>query len=98
MYEENEGVDNIDLIHKCVPAMKHHLEEYREERRAAKFNTSLHVTFERGADPSVVSDPPAVLVSEQMEFYKDTDIDELLKLTADQLVNRIESYEMTGSG
>ena len=65
------GVDYIDLIHKSVPAMKHHLEEYREERRAVKFNMSLHVIFEKAADPSVVSDPPAVLVSEQMEFYKD---------------------------
>ena len=45
-----------------------------------------------------MSDPPAVLVSEQMELYEDTDIDVVLKLTADQLVNRIESYEMTGSG
>ena len=66
MYEENEGVDYIDvcmrktdyidLVHKFVPVMKHyHLEEYREERRAVKFNMSLHVIFEKAADPYVVS-------------------------------------------
>ena len=49
--------------------MKHHLEESQEERRAVKFNTSLHVIFEKVADPSVVSDLPAVLVSEQIELY-----------------------------
>ena len=33
-----------------------------------------------------------------MELYDDTAINELLKLTADQLVNRIEAFEMAGSG
>ena len=88
VYEE---VDYIDLIHKSVPSMKHHLEVYREKWRAVKCNMSLHAIFEKAADPSVVSDPPAVFVSEQMELYEDIDIDELLKLTVDQLVNRIES-------
>ena len=30
-YEENEG-DYIDVIHRSVPVMKHHLEDYQEER------------------------------------------------------------------
>ena len=33
-----------------------------------------------------------------MEVYKDTDVDETLKMTAEQLINRIETYEMNGSG
>ena len=73
--------------------MKH----YREVRRAVKFNISLHVIFKKAADSSLVSDSSAVLVSEQMDLYEDTDINELLKRTAAQLVNRIESHEMTES-
>ena len=98
MYEENDGVDYIDLINKSVPAMKGHLEEYQQQRRACKFNMSLHVLFEKAADPSVVSDPPVVLISEQMELYEDTDVNELLTTTSEQLANRIETYEMVGSG
>ena len=40
VYDENEGVDYIDLIHNSVPAMKHHLDKYQEERRALKFTLS----------------------------------------------------------
>ena len=51
---------------------------------------SLHV-FEKAADLSVVSDPPAPWVSEQMALHEDADINDHLNLTADQLVNRIEA-------
>ena len=48
---------------------------------------SLRINFENA---SIVTDPPVVLVSEQMEVYEDTD--------AGQLIKRIETYEMNGSG
>ena len=47
--------------------------------------------FEKVADPSLVSDALVVLISEQMEFYEDTDIDEVLKITSEKLVNLIET-------
>ena len=64
VFEENEGVDYMDLIHKSVSAIKHRLEEYQEERRAVKSNMSFHVVFQKAAGPSVVSNSPAVLVIE----------------------------------
>ena len=57
---------------------------------------SLHINFEKATDASTVTYPPVVLVSEQMEVDEDTD--ETLKITAEQLINRIEAYEMNGSG
>ena len=58
---------------------------------------SLHINCEKATDASIVTDPPAVIVSEYMEVYEYTDVGEKLKLTAEQLVNRIETYEMNGS-
>ena len=59
---------------------------------------SLHINFEKATAASIVTDPPVVLVSEQMEVYDDTDVDETSKITVEQLINRIESCEMNGSG
>ena len=42
--------------------------------------------------------PPVVLVTEQLEDFMDTDIDELLQISTTALVNRIETYEMAESG
>ena len=59
---------------------------------------SLHVKFEQAVDPSIVTVPPVVLVTEQFEVYEDTDIPELLKICSEQLQNRIDSYQGMGSG
>ena len=88
----------MDLIDASTRAMKNHLDQYRRERRALKFNTSLHANFEKAVDPSIVTIPPAVLVTEQFEVYADTDIEDLLREASKQLQNYIETYEGTGSG
>ena len=36
----------------------------------------LYIKFEKAADPSIATDPPIVLVTEQYEVYEDTDIKE----------------------
>ena len=58
--------------------MEYQLHQYREEHHALKFNMSIHVAFEQATDPSIVTEPAVVLVSEQFEVYADTDITELL--------------------
>ena len=35
---------------------------------------ALHIKFEKAAEPSIVTDPPIVLVTEQFKVYEDTDI------------------------
>ena len=42
--------------------------------------------------------PPACLVTEQFEVYEDTVIEDCLQECSQQLKNRIECYEDTGSG
>ena len=75
-----------------------HFDRYRQAHQALKFNMSLHVNFEKAVDPSIVTIPPAVLVTEQLEVYADTDISDLLREASKQLKNHIENYEGTGSG
>ena len=88
----------MDRIDESTRAMENHLDQYRRERRALKFNTSLHANFEKAVDPSIVTIPSAVLVTEQFEVYADTDIEDLLHEASKQLQNCIESYEGTESG
>ena len=78
--------------------MRDHLDQYRLDNHALKFNMSLHINFEQSTDPDIVTTPPAVLVTEQFEIYMDTNITDLLHEAAKQLENRIECYEGTGSG
>ena len=59
---------------------------------------SPHINFEKATDASIVTYPLVVLVSEQIEVDEDTDVDDTLKITAEKLINRIEAYEMNGSG
>ena len=52
----------------------------------------------QATDESIVTFPPVVLVTDQMEVYHDTDVDELLTKCAVALGDRIVSYEGNGSG
>ena len=61
----------MDLIDASIRAMENHLDQYRRERKALKFNMSIRANFEKAVDPSIVTIPPAVLVTEQFEFYAD---------------------------
>ena len=97
-YPDNEGMEFISLVKNSTSAMKSYIENYRDEHTSLKFNMSIHVNFVKAVDASIVTDPPVVLVTEQMEVYDDTDIDELLSICSQQLINRIEAYEQTGSG
>ena len=59
---------------------------------------SIFVDFMQATDESIVTFPPVVLVTDQMEVYQDTDVDELLKKCAVELGDRIVSYKGNGSG
>ena len=86
------------MIDPSVRAMEYQLHQYREEHHALKYNMSLHIVFEQATDPSTITEPAVVLVSEQFEVYADTDITELLQETSKQLQNRVGTYEGLGSG
>ena len=88
----------MDLIDPSVQAMEYQLYQYRKDVQALKFNMSLHIVFEQATDPSIVTEPAVVLVSEQFEVYANTNISEALQEVSKQLKNRVESYEGLGSG
>ena len=52
---------------------------------------SLHVVFEQATDPSIITEPAVVLVSEQFKLYADTNINEILQEASKQLKNRVET-------
>ena len=86
IYEDNDGIDVIELINKSVHDMMSNLIDYQQERRACKCNMSLHVNFEKAADPTVVTESPVALVTKQMEMYDHTDIREVLTICSEQSV------------
>ena len=95
-YKDDDA--DSDLLNISAATMDGHILRYQQKYLAFKFNMALHIKFEKAADPSIVTDPPVVLVTEQFEVYEDTDIKELLYLCSLQLQNRVESYEGTESG
>ena len=78
--------------------MRDNIRRYQRRRKPIKFNMSIFVDFMQATDESIVTFPPVVLVTDQMEVYQDTDVDELLKKCAVALGDRIVSYEGNGSG
>ena len=89
-YKDN-GADY--LLDISTAAMEGHILRYKQKHLVLKSNMALHIKFEKAADPSIVTDSPVDLVTEQFEVYEDTDIKEFL--CSLQLQNRIESYEGT---
>lgn len=59
---------------------------------------SLKMNFHQGSDPSIRTDPPVTLVTEQFKMYEVTDMGETLSKAAKQIENRIECYQHVGSG
>ena len=68
-YPRNDGIDYIHLLNSSTAAIQKTLERYQQLRRSLKFNMSLHVQFEQATDPSIKTNPPVVLVTEQFEVY-----------------------------
>ena len=87
----------MDPLDSSVVAMERYIQRYRTKQRTLKFKMSLHANFEKAVDPAVNIVPPACLVTEQFEVYEDTVIEECLQECTQQIQNRIECYEDTGS-
>ena len=52
--------------------MRGKIVNFQQKRHALKVNMSLHKIFKNASDPSIVSEPPVALVSEQFEIYEET--------------------------
>ncbi len=59
---------------------------------------ALHATFHQFADPTFLTEPPAVFNADPVEVFAATDIAEVLNDTHEQLQKKIEEYEERGSG
>ena len=87
-----------DLLETAACKMRNYLSRYQRDRQLIKYNCSLHVEFVQSKDESIVTVPPIVLVTDQQTVSADTDIGLQLNGCAQQLGDRIVSYEGNGSG
>ena len=90
--------DVITQLKDGILVMERKLSTFRYARIALKFTMALHAVFEQSSNPSVITEPPACLVSEPFEVYADTNIKEQLINAYKQLLNEIDVYERNGSG
>ena len=64
-----------------------------------KFTMAVHVVYMQGTDPDVKTDPPVVLQTEPSDLILvSTDMRACLAGMAQELLEKIDTYEGTGSG
>ena len=95
----NHNIANYEeTLQNSITLYLSRITNFLRTNRALKYNMALHVVLEKSTDPDILTDPPVVLVSEQLEVYANTDINTTLETTFRQLKNRVELYQHTGSG
>ena len=91
--------DYFMLLKESTKAMKDIiLKQLHEKTKILKFTMSVHVVFEKGCDPEIRTVPSVVLTTDPKVVYIATNIDECLKDAAEELYEKIETYEGCGSG
>ena len=73
------------------------LTDYRNKNIAMRLNMALDVVYQKSYDPTITTVPSIKLMSEQFEVYPTTDLDEVINKLADQLDNRVKTFEKAGS-
>ena len=88
----------IDVLKDNIVNLKPTIEIELERKRALKIIVALHVTFHQATDPTFLSEPPPVFKSSPLEILAATDIDGVLQSIYDQLLKKINDFEVRGSG
>ena len=88
----------MGVLKDGVGDLKETVERELEQKRALKITVALHVIFRQSADPSFLTEPPAVFNTSPVEVLAATDIDEALDAIREQLLKKIEEFEERGSG
>ena len=88
----------INVLKDNIVNSKQTIEVELERKRALKIIVALHVTFHQATDPTFLSEPPPVFRSSPIEVLVATDIDGVLQSIYDQLLKKINEFEVRGSG
>ena len=87
------------LLNASTKAMKDViLKQLYATTKKLKFTMSIHVIFAKAEDPEVKTIPSVVLNIDPSVVYIGTDIEHCLKLDAEELWDKIQTYEGNGSG
>ena len=98
MPETANGHNAIDTIEEAVGRMRKQIERYQRAKRPIKFSMSLYCDFVQATDESIITFPPAVLVTEQLEVDVGTNLDTVFSKCIQQLIDRVAAYQENGSG
>ena len=87
------------LLVTAATAMKDTImRQLHEKTKKLKFTMSIHIVFEKAAEPEIQTVPAVVLTSDPRIVYLGTDIDASIIQVAEELLEMIETYEGCGSG
>ena len=87
----------IDVLKDNIVNLKPTIEIELERKRALKIIVALHVTFHQATDPTFLSEPPPVFKSSPIEVLAATDINGVLQSIYDQLLKKIDDFEVHGN-
>ena len=101
VYKEDvsNSIDPTSLLQDGTKAMKQVIRKHlhRSEEYALKFYFAVHAVFIK-ATTDVKTDPPIVLQTNPYTAYRGTDLDPLLNNAAENLSEKISTFERNGSG
>ena len=92
-------IDLTKLLSASTLAMRDVLAEHlRVQTPQLKFTMAVHTVFEQSCDPEVKTEPPVVLRTDPCVVNIESDIDTILRGMSEELKEKIETYEGSGSG
>ena len=91
------SVDILNCLKASVHGMKGRIKEFLTRNRSMKFVMDICCIFVRDSDHSIKTNPPICLSTQAFEVYQSSNIDKVLDMTLNQLINRIDTFESTGS-
>ena len=97
--KDYRGIDLATLLSASTMSMKDVLTEHlRVQTPQLKFTMAIHTVFEQSCDPEVKTEPPVVLRTDSCAVHIASDFATILREMSEELKEKIETYEGTGSG
>ena len=94
----SEDINFMEDIEEGVNALKDKIVDAQTKFHSIKISMALHAIFEKASDNSIKTNPPAVIPTDQIEIYDDTNIDDVTDMVIRQITTGITLYEKQGSG
>ena len=88
----------MDVLSDGIAGLKDTIEKEVEQKLGIKVIVTLVATFHQAADPTFLTEPPAVFNTDPVAVFAATDINEVLVEVTKNMSIKIDVYEQRGSG